>query len=1300
MNILSWNVRGLLSSRRRLKRLLRREHIHFLSIIEPFLASDRLDSFIRDFNFSGGYASSETKIWILWSDSFEVNVVLDCDQFVFCNVRFIPWQFSFGFIAIYAKHSRSERSHLWMQLSTIFDDSTPILLGGDFNVISSITEYRGNAFPELGGISDFSEFINENCLIDLATLGGQYTWHGVRNSGPVWKRLDRFLMNPSLRDFFSDIRILALARTTSDHSPILLCGENYDFSGPKQFRFQSMWTTHSDFLNLVRTNWSLPAEGGGMRALAFKLKRLKQALRGWNRDTFGNVFDRIRNLESIVAEAEKCYDDCPTPDNRAKLHRHHAELLLALKQEEMFWKQKARVKWLKEGDANTRFFHATVKDRHRRQRICAIKNDTGTLITTQKAIQDEAISFFSNLFKEEDCSEMEHLLHGIPDILDSSDTNSLLMPITQKEVEEAVWKLDPDSAAGPDGYTGYFFRHCWEIIQQDVYMATLDFFVGVPIPRAMASAQIVLIPKINNPDSFADFRPICLCTFINKVFTRILASRLSHILPKLISLEQAGFMKGRSIQDNVLLAYELVQYIDKRCRGSNVVVKLDMIKAFDRISWSFLKAVLFKFGFPAAFVNLVMNNLNATRLSILINGISCGFFKPSRGIKQGDPLSPLLFILVSEALSRSLILKMGTGMLSPYSSGLHCPVITHLAFADDIIIFTNGSSSSLKALKETLRQYQAGSGQRINFNKSFFVTSKHCTAQRANSMSRILGMQRSTLPFRYLGVNLFCGRNRLSHYHRLLENVDERLLSWQRKLLSPGGRLTLIKHVLSTIPLYTMASFMLPRQVVKTLESKLAKFFWGTSDGKQKRHWASWNKICMPTEEGGLGVRCLKTVQLAFSAKICFNFKLGGSLWSTFMRARYTEGTSRPSDSLTWRRMHEVKDFVEENTLLVAGDLVWTPSSSGNFSLSTAYEYLRPRAGLTLSSDCIWGGGIPSKISIFMWKLLRRLLPFPDVIEGFGFCMPSICPFCLAANASLEHCLWLCGRVQEVWKHFSGLFGFSLTHIGTIRAACHSWWLLSPPSSATGCFARLIPCLVLWYLWVAYNELVYGGSSFSAMGTIKRIKRESILFSLSQPFKSHNASDSFLLSGGLVARFYEVPRKTAIWVKWLEPPSGRLKLNTDATLTVNGAAGGACLRDSRGSIVVGLSFPLDASSALEAEAFSLRYALHWCTLTMKKPYLVEVDSQSLAHFVSSLSKDLPWRIKEAVLFIRACLMSWNVALVHIYREANQVADALASEGLGKDSPSIFCSFNSLPLKVKLACMYDIRGFASLRFIHQ
>ncbi|XP_019170973.1 PREDICTED: uncharacterized protein LOC109166476 [Ipomoea nil] len=217
----------------------------------------------------------------------------------------------------------------FVTLGALIEDNTaPLLLGGDFNVISSIAEYRGNETPKLNSISDFSTFIADQSLLDLATTGGYYTWSGVRNMGKVWKRLDRFLLTSSFRDYFTDVRIMLLNRTTSDHAPILLCGDKTDFSRPKQFRVQNMWLSHASFLNFMKSNLEILVVGGGMRALAFKLKRIKKALRVWNRDVFGNVLDRVMNLEQSVSDAKREFDELPTPENRELFHPVEVNFLI------------------------------------------------------------------------------------------------------------------------------------------------------------------------------------------------------------------------------------------------------------------------------------------------------------------------------------------------------------------------------------------------------------------------------------------------------------------------------------------------------------------------------------------------------------------------------------------------------------------------------------------------------------------------------------------------------------------------------------------------------------------------------------------------------------------------------------------------------------------------------------------------------------------------------------------------------------------------------------------------------------
>lgn len=221
-------------------------------------------------------------------------------------------------------------------------------------------------------------------------------------------------------------------------------------------------------------------------------------------------------------------------------------------------------------------------------------------------------------------------------------------------MKEAVFQLSGDSVAGPDGFSGLFFQKCWKIIRDDVTLVVRAFFYGHELPKYVTHTNLVLIPKKEISRGFTDFRPICLSYFINKIISRVLHGRIVEVVPKIISPNQLGFVKGRSIMENVLLAQEIIKDINMRKKYVNVVVKLDMDKAYDRVSWIFLTKVLRKFGFSKVIIDMVWRFVSNNWYTMLVNGQPYSFFQSSKGLKQGDPLSPTLFIIAAEVLSRGL----------------------------------------------------------------------------------------------------------------------------------------------------------------------------------------------------------------------------------------------------------------------------------------------------------------------------------------------------------------------------------------------------------------------------------------------------------------------------------------------------------------------------------------------------------------------------------------------------------------------------------------------------------------------
>ncbi|XP_042029874.1 uncharacterized protein LOC121776772 [Salvia splendens] len=294
-------------------------------------------------------------------------------------------------------------------------------------------------------------------------------------------------------------------------------------------------------------------------------------------------------------------------------------------------------------------------NREKRVRLRIHKiNVNGCELTEDSAIQASAVEFYQNLLApcnpvltEPDLS----LLHRLPP---SESLAALPEPPDADEVKRAVFDISANSAPGPDGYSALFFQACWSIVGSDVVDAVRQFFGGAFLPRSFTATSIVLIPKKPIPESWGDYRPISLCNVINKVITKILSKRLAPLLPRVVASNQSGFVKGRLLNDNVLLAQEMFHELQRSTPAPNVAIKIDMAKAYDRVQWPFLLKVLKHMGFPEPWVDLIKRCIGSCWFSILVNGAPAGCFKSTRGLRQGDPISPALFVLAADYLSRLL----------------------------------------------------------------------------------------------------------------------------------------------------------------------------------------------------------------------------------------------------------------------------------------------------------------------------------------------------------------------------------------------------------------------------------------------------------------------------------------------------------------------------------------------------------------------------------------------------------------------------------------------------------------------
>lgn len=406
----------------------------------------------------------------------------------------------------------------------------------------------------------------------------------------------------------------------------------------RPFKFLNFWTMHPGFIKVVEENWKVNFKGSPFVEFQAKMKQVKQALAKWSKETFGDIFQKIKSLEEEIRLKEIQLEIHPSKQNTEELSKAEAELKKFRYMEEEFLKQKAGMRWFKDGDRNTRFFHNYVKERRKKLYISDIIIAQGAFVTTSNNIRAEAVLFFEEQFKETDREENDDMLDVIPKIITPEQNGEIEKIPTMEEVRGIVLALNGDSTSGPDGFSGEFFQKCWKIIGEDITNMVKAFFCGQQLPRFITHTNVVLLPKKENVNKFSDLRPVSLSTFANKIISRLIHQRITKFLPGIISRNQTGFVKGRSITENVLLAHENIRDINIRKKHQNVVVKLDMAKACDRVSWVFLIKVLRKFGFSEFLKDMVWRLISNNWYSILVNGKSYGFFKSSRGLKQGDPL--------------------------------------------------------------------------------------------------------------------------------------------------------------------------------------------------------------------------------------------------------------------------------------------------------------------------------------------------------------------------------------------------------------------------------------------------------------------------------------------------------------------------------------------------------------------------------------------------------------------------------------------------------------------------------------
>ena len=352
---------------------------------------------------------------------------------------------------------------------------------------------------------------------------------------------------------------------------------------------------------------------------------------------------------------------------------------------------------------------------------------------------------------------------------------------------------------------------------------------------------------------------------------KVLANRLRKVIGKVVSPDQNVFVMGRQILDVSLIANKVIDSWQKR-KEKGLICKLNIEKAYDNINWQFFIKVMQKMGFGSKWLEWMWRCISIAKFLVLVNGVPASFFPSTKGLRQGDPLSPYLFVMGMEVLSALIRRAVEGGFLSGCRirgrrSDLN---ISHLCFADDTIVFYEAKKEHLTHLSWTLFWFEAASGLRINLAKSeIFPVGE---VEEVDVMVVELGCKVGSLPSSYLGLPLGAPNKALSVWDGVEERVRRRLALWKRQYISKGRRITLIKSTMASMPIYQMSLFRMPKVAARRLEKLQRGFLWGGGNLERKAHLVNWEVVCADKEKGGLGLRKLALLSKALLGKWIWRF--------------------------------------------------------------------------------------------------------------------------------------------------------------------------------------------------------------------------------------------------------------------------------------------------------------------------------------------------------------------------------------------------------------------------------------------
>ncbi|XP_074304872.1 uncharacterized protein LOC141639712 [Silene latifolia] len=800
---------------------------------------------------------------LYWGRFVDIQVIGSCPRFVFCKMGIDVNQGVFSdmyIMFLYGDPVFQYRSGLWDRISNEISGFSPFLVIGDFNQVDLHSDKFGGSLT-IRGQADFIEWKLKNNLVDIPFFGPRFTWtNGQLDESCIMERLDRAYATQDWLDLFPSTSVLHLPILVSDHSPIMLRFLPQPRSRKRPYRLDNWCLQLPEVIDLVSNAWNTPVHGSTSYVLSRKLAAVRFAILNWiihHRICYGVNWSSIET-ELLSASTFICDTDAAI-----SYHNLRASNLQLISKQHSYWFQ--RIKTRKEclEGLPTRFLFNRVKQRSSKQRLISLRTSDGTWINDPTEIEAEILTYFRLIMGTNHSTQAQNFQLtedflsdlDIPS-LSSDDCSILSTPFNETDVLRVIRSMDGSKSPGPDGITPRFYQLFWPQIGHVVTAAILQFLNSGVMLKEWNHTHIILIPKVAHPEMVTQYRPISLCNVIYRIASKCLANRLKLVISSIVSDSQQAFVPGRLMTDSCIIAHEVLHYINKTKKGTNcyAVLKLDMNKAFDRVSWTFLMLVMKRMGFPTFWQNIIWECIATVSYRVLINGEPSDSFRAFCGLRQGDPLSPYLFIMCMEVLSRQVIRAEKIGSLTGIKISRYAPTLSHLLYADDALLCCKATPLAFETLRDLFKEFETASGQMINLSKSFIkftlillIFCEHPTS--------ILKMTHFPSFGTYLGVPIDIPRRRSELFLPFIDCMTTRIASWSALHLSQPNKLIIISAILLASLNHLFSVVPIPSCVSRKIDALLAAFWWRNDWNKHSIHWTSQSVLQAPKEYGGLGFR-------------------------------------------------------------------------------------------------------------------------------------------------------------------------------------------------------------------------------------------------------------------------------------------------------------------------------------------------------------------------------------------------------------------------------------------------------------